>query len=167
LNGPGFFRLSDSNGGSVYTRDGRFTRDAEGRIVSVLNGSMPLQPEIVIPIEAVNLTIDEKGMISYSTADRNEIIELGRLQMTVFAAPGRLLRDGVLFRETTESGCANDFDFGEFATVLQHFYECSNVDPMRERVQIERARRATMLWTTEPMDRTLATADKRQKKSGM
>jgi flagellar basal body rod protein FlgG len=158
LNGPGFFRVSDERG-LAYTRFGRFTRNADGELVLALGAEIKLDPPITVPVEATGISIEENGVVSctMSSLSPEERVEIGRIIITTFVAPERLTRDGVVFRETAQAGPPIDQDLGVGTKVLQNYYECSNVDPMLERVHIERARRAMGLWSTEPMDRALAT----------
>lgn len=158
LLGPGYFKVEamDEPGGYLYTRCGRFTLNAEGQVVLAIQPSMRLIPEVVIPADAMKVTVDEIGRVSYVTATSSDPVYLAQLQVTTFTSPGRLMRDGVLFRETSQSGSPIDWDCGCGTTLLQSYFESSNVDPLVERLHIELARRELGLWTKEPLEQAVA-----------
>ncbi|MFT3685571.1 MAG: hypothetical protein QM783_11685 [Phycisphaerales bacterium] len=156
VSGPGFFRLAGDDG-YVYTRCGRFTRNADGEIVWAIDPSLRLEPPIAVPETATSIFVDQCGVVSCATADSPGVsTELGRVQLTTFRAPERLLGRGVLFWETATSGPAIDFDPSMEVSVVQGMYEGSNVDPQEERVDIERARRVMRIWAFEPASQETA-----------
>ena len=55
LNGSGFFQLTDSSGGTIYTRAGAFNLNQNGQLVN-LNGHL-LQPQITVPADAKEISI--------------------------------------------------------------------------------------------------------------
>jgi len=69
IDGEGFFRIQAPEG-QFYTRDGRFSRDPEGRLVTV-SGHRVLDDgggEIVIPQEATNVDIGLDGGVTVDGA---------------------------------------------------------------------------------------------------
>jgi flagellar basal body rod protein FlgG len=156
VNGPGFFRLMGTDG-FVYTRCGRFTRNADGEIVWAIDPSLHLEPPITLPDSVISITVLDNGTVSFMTLDApDEPVEAGQIQLSVFLAPERLLCRGVLFWETAGSGCPIDRDPSTDNSILQMFYESSNVYPERERMNIERARRMMSLWAIEPTSHAIA-----------
>lgn len=159
INGRGFFKVEspDSPGGYAYTRAGQFTRNNEGQVVMASSTGQKLQPEIIIPIEATEITIDNTGMVSYTLPDDPAPVELGRLQLTSFINPTGLSSvGGNLFEETTASGPPQDGDPGtdQWGSILQNFIEGSTVDPTRELIDLIKTQRAF-----EMNSNTIRTAD--------
>ena len=66
IEGKGFFTVQTDNG-IAYTRDGAFTKDANG-ILADKNGHI-LQPQIVIPPEATGIGISNRGVVEISLAN--------------------------------------------------------------------------------------------------
>jgi flagellar basal-body rod protein FlgG len=58
IQGNGFFQIQMPDGTLAYTRDGSFTKDANGLIVTA-NG-YPLSPPITIPANAISVTISPR-----------------------------------------------------------------------------------------------------------
>ena len=62
IEGDGFFQVLLPDGTIAYTRDGSFKRDGLGRIVT--SDGFALEPEIIIPEDAVDVTIGSDGTVS-------------------------------------------------------------------------------------------------------
>jgi len=62
IQGNGFFQIQMPDGTLAYTRDGSFTKDANGLIVTA-NG-YPLSPPITIPANAISVTISPDGVVT-------------------------------------------------------------------------------------------------------
>ena len=63
ISGRGYFEIQLPDGSAAYTRNGQFTLNDEGTIVTPGNG-YPLQPEIQIPENAQSVTVGEDGQVS-------------------------------------------------------------------------------------------------------
>ena len=128
LSGPGFFVL-DSPNGPIYTRNGRFQRDAAGVLRSMTG--LPVlgedgQPIVVTGAEA---RVEEDGAV---LSDRAPV---GRLRLVDFAAAD-LQRAGVTGFSAAGAGQPAD------AKVIRGAYEQSNVDvsaTMTSMVMLQRA----------------------------
>lgn len=142
IEGPGFFALTPPEGDPVYTRDGSFTLDADGRLVSTTGYAVA--GDIVIPTDALSVNITEDGTVSaILDGDTGETV-LGQLEVVQFVHPSGLRSlGGNLYAETADSGFAEPVDLGVGATkVRQGMLEGSNVDVAEELVQMILAQRA-------------------------
>src|SRR5690606_20708289 len=66
IEGDGFFQILLPDGTVAYTRDGAFKKDGNGRIVT--SDGFFLEPEIVIPEDAVQVAIGADGTVSVTLA---------------------------------------------------------------------------------------------------
>ncbi len=62
INGGGFFQVLMPDGTTAYTRDGSFQLNENGQMVNA-NG-YPLEPAIIIPDNAMSISIGEDGIVS-------------------------------------------------------------------------------------------------------
>ena len=76
IEGDGFFRIQRDDGQITYTRDGHFSKDDRGRLVTA--DGFPLVPEIIIPPGASRFTVGHDGTVSVRI--NNEEQEIGQLQ---------------------------------------------------------------------------------------
>ncbi len=142
--GDGFFQVSDGTQ-TLYTRAGNFSLNANGNIVmaSADNGYL-LEPNISIPQDAINISISGDGVVSYQQQGSNQIQTAGNIQLARFINNQGLLRQGDnLFAETTASGTAQTGEPGVEGRGLlrQGFLEQSNVEPVRELVELIKTQR--------------------------
>lgn len=141
IEGRGFFRI-DRNGEDGYTRSGAFKLDNEGRVVT--SNGYALQPEFVVPPEAVNVVVSEKGHMA--ALDKNGI-ELAAADIPVydFINPAGLNAIGKnLYVETEGSGAPVEGIPGDdrFGTISQGYLEGSNVELVDEMVGLIVGQRA-------------------------
>lgn len=154
ITGDGFFQIQLQDGRIAYTRDGQFKLDNQGRVVTA-NG-LPLVPQITVPPDSVSLTISPDGIVSVEMAD-GTIQELARITLVRFVNPAGLKAIGDnLFVATPASGEAIEGTPGQdgFGTILQGAVEKSNVDVVKEMVDMITAMRAY-----EFNSRSIMTAD--------
>ncbi|OVE80548.1 flagellar basal-body rod protein FlgG [bacterium K02(2017)] len=129
IEGPGFFRVTNAEGESLYTRTGTFQKNRDGEIVTG-NGEK-LEPSVTIPENLVSLTIGKDGIMTAITSDSETAEELGQLELAMFQNPSALQYLGKnLYKETDASGTASTVIPGEDGTgnIAQGFTESSNVD---------------------------------------
>jgi flagellar basal-body rod protein FlgG len=141
IEGEGYFRVL-RNGELYYTRDGAFKLNSDGVIVS--QDGNPLDPEFMVPQEAVNITVDQFGFIS-AMDQRGNIIAEGRILLSRFINPPGLFSMGYnIYQPTPASGPAIDGNPGEegFGTIAHGFLELSNVEVVMEMVEMITAQRA-------------------------
>lgn len=154
ISGDGFFRIQLQDGRIAYTRDGQFKIDNQGRVVTA-NGLL-LDPAITVPQNAVSLTISPDGIVSAELAD-GTIQQLGNITITRFVNPAGLKSIGDnLYIQTAASGEPIEGTPGQdgFGTILQGYVEKSNVDVVKEMVDMITAMRAY-----EFNSRSIMTAD--------
>ena len=125
IEGNGFFVISVPEG-ARYTRDGRFTLDAEKRLVtSSGHPVMGVDGEIII--DGQDITIEPDGSI-YSGGQPT-----GRIKIVNFEEKDLLQLVGLSLFEFT--GEDRGIPAEEYS-VRQGFYEASNVDIMKEMVKL-------------------------------
>jgi len=153
IEGRGFFKVV-SNGEEFYTRAGAFKHDKDGYIVTS-NGDR-LQPEFAVPQGSVRVSVDSYGTLSALDAAGNA---LASTQLTIvdFINPAGLYSMGKnLYRQTEASGEPVEGNPGtdSFGTITQGFIEQSNVDVVKEMVDMIVTQRAYELNS-----KTVQTAD--------
>lgn len=142
IQGNGYFQVQKPDGTLAYTRDGSFTKDANGQIVTA-NG-YPLSPPITIPSNAISVSITTDGIVSYSQAGVTAPTQVGNIQLANFVNSGGLQNAGQnLFLETASSGTATPNTPGTngVGLVSQGFVETSNVNVAEELVNMIVAQR--------------------------
>ena len=142
IEGDGFFQITLPDGEIGYTRAGAFQLNRDGVIVTP--DGYPLEPEITIPEDAVNITIGTDGTVSVTLSD-GTTDELGQMELARFINPAGLLSQGRnLFRESEASGDPILSVAGEegAGTIRQGFLEGSNVSVVDEIVQLIITQRA-------------------------
>lgn len=143
INGAGFFRVEMPDGSIGYTRDGNFSQDSTGTLIN--NSGLPLAEQIEIPMEAKAIEIAQDGTVTALMSGSNQEVELGQIELARFSNPGGLEAKGNnMFVETQASGMPFvDHPGAEgFGAVHQGYLEDSNVDVVKEMVQLIEAQRA-------------------------
>lgn len=143
VEGDGFFQVERSDGTIAYTRDGHFSTDNSGRLVTA--DGFPVLPEIVVPAnvrgEAVNVGMD--GVVTVKLGQETQ--EIGRIELAAFVNPVGLRSEGRnLYTPTVASGdpilsTANQDGVGSIA---QGQLEASNVNIVEEMVNMITGQRA-------------------------
>jgi flagellar basal-body rod protein FlgG len=143
ITGRGWFQIQNPAGETLYSRAGAFNINETGQLVT-LDGNL-VEPNIVVPVDAIQTTITESGQVFVKMADQTQLINLGQLQIANFANEAGLepLGDN-LFRQTEASGDAVVGVPGDpgFGTLKQAYLESSNVDPVKEITDLITAQRA-------------------------
>jgi flagellar basal-body rod protein FlgG len=141
--GRGWFQIQNAAGDTLYSRAGAFNTNATGQLVT-LDGNL-VEPNIVVPTDAVKVTISETGQVFAQLATQTQPVNLGQLQIANFANEAGLepLGDN-LFRQTDASGDPVTGVPGDpgFGTLKQGYLESSNVDPVKEITDLITAQRA-------------------------
>lgn len=143
INGQGFFQVTLPDGQIGYTRDGNFSRDAQGQLVS--QAGYVLEPGITIPVDALSITVSETGQVSVQLPGQVAPSQVGELQIARFVNQGGLASiGGNLMVETAASGAPTVGVPGtDGAGTLKQFYvEASNVNVAEELVSLIQAQRA-------------------------
>ncbi|SJZ47781.1 flagellar basal-body rod protein FlgG [Selenihalanaerobacter shriftii] len=143
IEGDGFFQVLQPDGRVAYTRDGSLKRDNNGRLVT--SDGYPVQPEITIPEDAVNVTVTVEGNVLVKQPGSEELNEIGQLELARFSNPAGLKSLGRnLFMKTPASGEPTVGVPAEngFGTLSQGYLEQSNVKVVEEMVNMIAAQRA-------------------------
>jgi flagellar basal-body rod protein FlgG len=143
INGRGWYQITGPEGETFYTRDGAFNKNDQGVIVT-LDG-YEVQPNMTIPAEATDITINESGEIYVTIPAQVEPQLIGQLTLASFVNDAGLEPlGGNLYRQTESSGdpvpgVPGDPGFGK---IHQGYLENSNVDAVKEITQLISAQRA-------------------------
>lgn len=143
INGNGFFQVLMPDGTTAYTRDGSFQLNENGQMVNA-NG-YPLEPAIIIPDNAMSISIGEDGIVSVTQPGVEQSLEVGQITVSTFVnATGLESIGGNLYRETTSSGPRNEAMPGMNGAgrLSQGYVETSNVNVVEEMVSMIQTQRA-------------------------
>ena len=141
IKGDGFFQVALPDGTNALTRDGNLYMNQNGQVVTSAGYEVVGFP--TLDPQGLNITIAEDGTVSQKV--NGEISEVGRIQLARVANPEGLSSiGGNLYLETEASGSANLGSPGEngYGAVAQHALEGSNVDIVKEMVDLIAAQRA-------------------------
>jgi flagellar basal-body rod protein FlgG len=143
IEGEGFFQVQLPTGDLAYSRDGSFQISDQG--VLTTSTGYTVQPPIRIPMDAVELTISNTGVVTARRGNDVMPSELGRIEVARFANPSGLLNLGQNVLAPTASsgqpviGFPGDEGMGR---VQQGSLEGSNVEIVQEMVEMIAAQRA-------------------------
>lgn len=154
IQGRGFFQIQRPDGTVAYTRDGAFTRNQTGELVTA--DGYTVQPGIQIPEDALSVTVSSDGVISVTTP--NGTSQAATLQLADFTNPGGLQAvGGNLLVETVASGSPRTGQPGlnGFGSVANSALESSNVNTVEELVNMIETQRAY-----EINSKAISTADR-------
>jgi flagellar basal-body rod protein FlgG len=143
VRGEGFFKVAMPDGTFTYTRDGSFSMDAQGRIVTA-QGNV-VQPGITIPTNAQAITIAPNGQVSATIPGSTTPSVLGQLALTRFINKAGLQATGDnLFVETPASGTPQDGvpNTDGYGDLQQGSLEQANVEAVTEISDLIAAQRA-------------------------
>ncbi|HIX60941.1 MAG TPA: flagellar basal-body rod protein FlgG [Candidatus Halomonas stercoripullorum] len=143
ITGNGFFQVLMPDGTTAYTRDGSFQLNENGQMVNA-NG-YPLEPAIIIPDNALDISIGEDGIVSVTQPGVAQALQVGQITVSTFVnASGLESIGGNLYLETASSGPRNETMPGmNGAGRLMHKYvETSNVNVVEEMVSMIQTQRA-------------------------
>jgi flagellar basal-body rod protein FlgG len=103
VSGEGYFKVRRQDGTVAYTRNGSFSVDSRGRLVTK-QGEV-VEPGITVPNGATDLRVDREGRVSALVDGERQ--ELGKLELEAFDNPeGLAAAGGGLFEPTANSGAA-------------------------------------------------------------
>ncbi|GAA03499.1 flagellar basal-body rod protein FlgG [Photobacterium leiognathi] len=143
IEGDGFFQVLLPDGNIGYTRNGQFTINADGQLVTSGSG-YPVQPEIVVPEDAVGITVGTDGEVSARIRGEQENQVLGQITTVDFINPGGMEPIGQnLFLPTGASGDPQEGTPGleGYGSIRQSMLETSNVNVTEELVNMIEAQR--------------------------
>ena len=143
ISGTGFFQVLLPDGRFGYTRDGSFSQNAEG--VLVTSDGFVIQPEIGVPEDITSITVSADGSVNVNQPGQVEPVNIGQLQIGTFTNPRGLQPIGGNFLvETNASGVvqlSNPITNG-VGKLVQGSLENSNVKVVQELVDMIETQRA-------------------------
>ena len=154
ISGNGFFQLTLPDGSTGYTRDGSFTVDQNGLMVT--SQGYTLEPQITVPQESLGLSVGTDGTVNADIGDPQPS-NLGQITLVNFINPSGLKAlGGNVYKETTASGDPQQGAPGElgFGEIQANFLEISNVNVAEEMINMIIGQRAF-----EATSRSVRTAD--------
>jgi flagellar basal-body rod protein FlgG len=143
IDGRGYFEIEMPDGSTAYTRDGSLKRSPEGVIVTA--DGYPVQPELVIPEDAVQVIVNGDGEVYAHFEGETRAQLLGRLTLALFVNDkGLQARGGNLFAATDASGEAVVGDPGVEGRGLlrQGYLEDSSVNIVAQITDLIEAQRS-------------------------
>ncbi|MBY6093044.1 flagellar basal-body rod protein FlgF [Maritimibacter alkaliphilus] len=153
LEGDGWFAYETQDGRTAYGRDGRFTLDAQGNLVT-LSGAQVLDVgggNIAIPPDAGQLVVSRDGSISTLAGDA--LGQLGVFNLPDLQAYERIGNNMLAAPEGEAGAGLMPAELDETTQIVQGSIENSNVQPvveMTRMIQVQQAYdRAIKLMNTE------------------
>jgi flagellar basal-body rod protein FlgG len=143
ISGLGFFQITMPDGTLSYTRDGSFSMDAQGNVVTP--SGYPLSPAITIPVNAQSVTVGADGTVSVTVAGSAKPTSVGQIQLASFINVQGLQPTGNnLLAESASSGAPQVGTPGTtgLGSVQQGSLETSNVNTVTELVNMIQCQRA-------------------------
>jgi flagellar basal-body rod protein FlgG len=161
IQGNGYYQITLPSGETAYTRDGTFSLAPDGTIVTA--DGYPVVPGIVVPTNAITVTINQSGQVQVTTSGQTTSTTLGQIQLASFPNEGGLDAVGDnLFLQTAASGNAvtGTPSSPGFGNIMQGFVETSNVNIVTEITNLITAQRAyemnsKVITATDDMLQTL------------
>ncbi len=126
LNGPGFIPLTNENGEIIYTRDGNFTTDKDGMLVTTA-GDM-VGSGIQIGANYHRIEIRKNGDVYTYKTPTGEGEFKGTIPVVTFANPGGLKEIGCNNYVKTEESGNPELEDSNHEKISQYYVETSNVD---------------------------------------
>lgn len=148
LEGEGFFQVlavQDGTRVTAYTRAGNFARNSVGNIVLGNSEGAILEPPISIPDDEIEISIGRNGEVRVRQQGSNTLNTIGQIELARFVNPEGLKQIGRnLFVETDASGTpiTGSPETDGLGAVVQGALEMSNVDPVRELIDLITTQRA-------------------------
>ena len=137
IQGKGFFQVINEEGNILYTRNGEFKRNGEGKLVDK-TGHL-LYPEIQLPKDTLEVRISPRGEVQLIRDDPSKVESIGQIQLASFINPAGLKAMGKNnFSPTGASGSPQRGNPGQghFGMLSQGELEGSNVKIVEEMVNM-------------------------------
>lgn len=148
IEGEGFFKMRTIQDGSeteAYTRAGNFVLNPAGNIVLGNSDGAILEPAVNIPADAQEIVIGRNGKVLVRQNGQSTLNEVAQIQLARFVNPEGLKQIGRnLYVATDASGEAIGGNPNEegMGAINQNQLELSNVDPVRELIDLIQTQRA-------------------------
>ena len=89
IDGKGFFQILMPDGTISYTRNGQFSLNEEGEMVTSGNG-YTLEPAIQIPEDAMSVSISQEGEVTVTQPGNPDNVVVGQINLVNFINPAGL-----------------------------------------------------------------------------
>jgi flagellar basal-body rod protein FlgG len=143
IQGEGMFEILMPDGSSAYSRNGQFTMNDEGSIVTPGAGYL-MQPQITVPEDALSIIVSQDGQVSVTLQGQAEPAVVGQINTVNFVNPTGLQPIGQnLYIETAVSGAPQEGVPGlaGYGMIVQGALETSNVNTTEELVNLIESQR--------------------------
>jgi len=143
VNGRGFLQITLPDGTLAYTRDGSFSLDSQGNVVTA--SGYPLQPAITVPAGSQSVTIGNDGVVTIVPPGHAKATQVGQVQLADFINVEGLQPVGNnLLLESAASGAPQVGTPGTngLGTIAQGTLETSNVNSVTELVSMIECQRS-------------------------
>ncbi|HXC07440.1 MAG TPA: flagellar basal-body rod protein FlgG [Steroidobacteraceae bacterium] len=143
ITGQGFFQITMPDGTLAYTRDGSFSMDSTGNVVTA--SGYPLSPAITVPVGSQSVTVGSDGTVSVTAPGATKATTVGQVQLANFINVQGLQPAGNNL--LVESGSSGSPQVGApglngLGTLAQGSLETSNVNTVTELVNMITCQRA-------------------------
>ncbi len=163
IEGQGFFQVRTIEDGSevfAYTRAGNFVQNSIGNLVLANGDGSIVEPAITIPEDAIEISVSRNGEIRVRQQGSSTLNTVGQLQLARFVNQEGLKQIGRnLYVETDASGTPvlGQPQVDGLGSIDQGSLEMSNVDPVRELIDLITTQRAFELnsQSVQSADETL------------
>jgi len=148
IEGEGFFQVTTIQDGdevTAYTRAGNFARNAVGNLVLGNSDGSILEPSISVPADAIEISVGRNGEVRVRQQGANTLNTIGQIELARFVNPEGLKQIGRnLYVETDASGApvTGTPQSDGMGAISQGNLEMSNVDPVRELIDLITTQRA-------------------------
>jgi flagellar basal-body rod protein FlgG len=143
VNGRGFLQITLPDGTIAYTRDGSFSLDSQGNVVTA--SGYPLQPAITVPAGSQSVTIGSDGVVTIVPPGNAKATQVGQIQLADFINVEGLQPIGNnLLLESAASGAPQVGTAGTngLGSLAQGTLETSNVNSVTELVSMIECQRS-------------------------
>jgi flagellar basal-body rod protein FlgG len=143
ISGRGFFQITLPDGTIAYTRDGTFSLDNQGNVVTA--SGYPLQPALNIPQGTQSVTIGADGVVTATSQTNAKGTQIGQIQLADFINDQGLQPTGNnLLTESAASGSPQVGTPGlnGLGSLQQDTLETSNVNSVTELVNMIECQRS-------------------------
>jgi flagellar basal-body rod protein FlgG len=147
IEGEGFFQVQTIFEGEpiiAYTRAGNFTRNRDGDLVLGNSEGSLLEPNINIPADAIDIEVSADGRVQYTAPGDTDPSDAGQIELAQFVNPEGLKQIGKnLYKANAASGTpiTGQAQQDGLGAIRGGFLEMSNVEPVRELIELIRTQR--------------------------
>lgn len=143
VRGDGLFGIIMPDGTTSYTRNGAFTVDYQGNLVT--GKGYRVFPGIQFPPNMIYVGISDNGTVEVNVKNQKDPLNIGQIPVFTFVNQAGLKAiGGNLYRETRASGAPLQQVAGQenAGTIAQGMIESSNVSTMTEMTNLIKAQRS-------------------------